>query len=197
MLASLRSFSEHMRNVPGRYLRTLVMYDPSITTIGVNLLIGLTALFTTPSWLCRNVDDTFATSSIRSETFPEPSVGNCGKQAHVPPIFRWSLLECASMTDPRVVERSYESMRMIPREIYHDNFWKALPDTEETLVEVDLLVMWCDMSTDDCLWAANRTAVMYSAERKHGRCRKVEFITMNGNNHFAEFMAIVANILLP
>ncbi|KAI0090954.1 hypothetical protein BDY19DRAFT_932612 [Irpex rosettiformis] len=113
-------------------------------------------------------------------------------------IKHMSAEELEGMTDFGVVERSTRSMRNVPREIYEDNARRALwepeldPDSESgdvTFLNLGVVVLWFDMTIADCIWAVKvlHDARIEHSQRRDSRARDVEFVCLEGLNHFAHW----------
>ena len=111
------------------------------------------------------------------------------------------------MADYDVVERSAQAMRAVPRGVYEDNARRALWEPERDLdsesgdvafPDVDVLVLWFDMTIADCVWAVK---VLHDAQaeqrsREDSKARNVKFVCLEGLNHFVSKITLHSSVSL-
>lgn len=105
--------------------------------------------------------------------------------AKVPTVDRISPEELESMIDRDVLERSSMIMLRVSREVFHSNFRHALVDTRGAWLGVKVLLLWCDESMHDCVWAAKIITETVERPSAEGSVRRnFEAQKLSGANHF-------------
>ena len=94
-------------------------------------------------------------------------------------------------TDTTVWMRSGQHLRNIPREIYWHNTQRALFETGEVLPNVDVLVLWCDMTPSIVLWAIRNIhdRMLDAQNQQKGKgMREIKIVKLERANHFVRAM---------
>lgn len=82
------------------------------------------------------------------------------------------------------------ALRQVDPQVYMQNMRRALTDTRGVLGNVKAVVIWCDMSVVDCVWAAKAVADVMD-ETELGRIRRtVEFVKLESANHFVRALCL-------
>ncbi|KAI0079434.1 hypothetical protein K474DRAFT_656021 [Panus rudis PR-1116 ss-1] len=208
-----------------RYLRKIILYDPAALPTGVKpaetfVTTPISQAIQSPArrtditplqraQLFSTYVSTYLTPIVDLENLtPEQVVARSpvlDDPTKTPTVERISKEELESMTDMHVVGRSHDRFRGLV-DVFTDNLHRALQleqyadadailTTAKGLRDAEVVVIWCDMSMNDCVWAARtiqekyqraiaETSVPISGE---GKRRKVVLRKYEGANHFAHW----------
>ena len=98
---------------------------------------------------------------------------------------RMSKDELDGTMDHGVFARSSSILLRVVPEVLYANCLRALVDTEGVWRDVDVLLLWCDESMHDCLWASKFVAELARAPPAEGKQkRQIEVERLEGANHF-------------
>ncbi|CAL1712123.1 unnamed protein product [Somion occarium] len=210
------SFLAHADTLPhatksllDKYLRTIVLHDASIATLGVNPYIAATSLGSSSTVLYSPLRDQSLPFPERVKRFStwvssyytkvddlatltpdliisrEPIQG-AGK---IPTVQRMSPEEIRATTDFGVLERSHDSIRLVNSRIYSRNLRRALGVGMEgediPWPKVKVLALWCDTGIVDTVWAAK--AIYDLLHGEEGVTREVALQKLEGANHFVHW----------
>ena len=100
----------------------------------------------------------------------------------VPTVHRMTKEELDAVIDREVLERSSNSLLRTPREVLRQNVEKALVDTGGLWPNVKVLLVWCNQTMHDCVWAAKAVADL--AQNPAPGSREIEVERLHDANHF-------------
>jgi hypothetical protein len=98
--------------------------------------------------------------------------------------------ELASVADFEALRRSSQSMWQVSGEIWRSVTYDALFNTRGTLPCVQVVVLWCDSSMNECVWAAKSIEVMAQDIRESKNLsevtciRNIDIVRIENGNHF-------------
>ncbi|THG96355.1 hypothetical protein EW026_g5466 [Hermanssonia centrifuga] len=212
MLGNAGTLPDDTKDFLERYLRTVVMYDPSNTSLGESPPERVYNPLRDPALTLEQRGKLFLTTISRYMTaIPDPSsvteealnartslheapAGTAMDASKSPTVLRMTPSEFDSVTDYDALERSNELLRHVAREVYNDNFRRALLDTGGVWKDVRVLYVWCDMSVSDCIWATKQVAQRLEEVGKQDS-RMVQFERLTGANHFVSFPVLEGSFL--
>ena len=100
-------------------------------------------------------------------------------------ILRFTEEELPAVADFTVMERTPDVTWGVLPEIYWENTHRALIDTQGVWPDMKALLMWCDMSTPDIVWAMKTvTDRTLGAQASGVPTRDVKVVKVEGGNHF-------------
>lgn len=155
--------------------------DPKVT------LEGLPDLFSTwVSTLYPPVSDLSVTDSelaARKDIFE-----TTGDPKDKPTWERMTQAEHDSIRDPTVVHRSGGRILGpgMNKDIFLNNYKKALLDTNGVLSNVDVLILWCNQAVSDCVYGAKLISEGLR-ETAEDQKRKARIQKIDGANHFVSY----------
>jgi len=208
VLAHADKFPESVRNVLGGYLRSVVMYDASMYSIGgtppkelynpfraQSLTIGeRVAAF--PLWvstyypqisdLATDMPTLVATLQVRQQ-----STAATGDKFQ-PTVQTLSAKYTEDVVEIGLMDRSQLAIMGIQRSVYAENLRRALCYVEEgekgpevVWPNVKLQVVWCDMSHGDAVATAQMIRDDYEEmKQKGGYVRAMQMFKLEQANHF-------------
>ena len=112
--------------------------------------------------------------------------------AKTPTVARIPPTELEALLDRGALVRSSSALFRVAREVLHANFRRALLDTDGVWPRVKVLLVWCDESMHDCVWAARTIVALTQAPREDGDSgirREFEVEKLAGANHFVSPVA--------
>ncbi len=120
----------------------------------------------------------------------EPS----GTQFVKPTIAELTTAELQSIADFGVMTRSGIPLMGIKPDVYRRVADRALFDTRGLFINVNTLVIWCDMSPSMCIWSARRIAERAEEGVTVGGKlpRNTTIVKMKGANHFVSQLLLSA-----
>ncbi|GJE92656.1 hypothetical protein PsYK624_088110 [Phanerochaete sordida] len=182
-----------------RYLRTHVMFDSANSVLGrVPPSEGVYHPLRDMSMTLRERGERFSiwvsayfeqAPSLDDVTIP---VLEARKEdpSKVPTLERMAPEELASITDNGAYERSSHALLKVSREVLHANVLRALVDTDGVWPDVNVLVLWCDASMHDCVWAAKFVANLEREPPEEGKHkRRIDVERLSAANHFVHWDA--------
>lgn len=105
--------------------------------------------------------------------------------ARTPTSKRFTEGQLHEVTEPGVMMRAAEPRWSVPREVFWEITQRALVDGGDLWPEVNVLFLWCDMTTPDVIWAMKSLRDRVRAGQKKGApVRKTEEVVIRGGNHF-------------
>ncbi|KIP03868.1 hypothetical protein PHLGIDRAFT_76932 [Phlebiopsis gigantea 11061_1 CR5-6] len=193
-LGNARWFPLETSSFLEQYVRAVVLYDPSISSLGLPPAEGVYSPLRDRSlsldeggaqfipWVSNYFE---AIPDLASAT---PAVLAARRTAaKAPTVARMSPAELEALLDRGALMRSSAALFRVARAVLHANFRRALLDTAGVWPRVKVLLVWCDESMHDCLWAAKTIVAFARAPREDGDVgtrREVEVEKLAGANHF-------------
>ncbi|KAJ3555733.1 hypothetical protein NM688_g2410 [Phlebia brevispora] len=204
MLGKAQDLPEETIQFLQAYLRTVVLYDPTVTLLGIDApkdvyyplrdanlsLEERKTLFSTwVSFYFTPVEDLDAVTEEQLARRQALHEGRGDVETSVTPtVMRMSKEQHESVADLGVLQRSYNSIRLLTKKTYGDNFRRSLFDAGGVWPDVDVLFIWCDSSMSDCIWAAKDVADQVRASAGNPAARRVQMVKLAGN-HFVHWDA--------
>ncbi|KAH9939831.1 hypothetical protein B0H21DRAFT_812571 [Amylocystis lapponica] len=213
VLAHADKLPEETRVLLGAYLRSLILHDASLTSIGETApeLEGLYSPFRDPNlnydekvlgfskWVSCYWSQTdlapqssaFAATVVERKMLHEADTPEADRR--LPSVERMSAEKFAAVTDIDVMARSQILLQRIDTEIYQENLRRALSHlyvVDETGVKqpvwpaLKVQVDWCDMSVGEELWAATKIRRQYGGLSDP---RRMEVFRVEKANHFVHW----------
>lgn len=182
--------------------------DPSTTTVGGPRLEGLYHPLRDPvlthqerleqfrDWISfyfdpiSDLDLVTEASLLKRKPVHEVPPGETADPTKTPTVARMTTQEYESVADPGVFNRSYVSLRLLSQKTYGDNLRRALFDTGGVWSGVKTLLVWCDMSVSDSVWAAKHVQALSTANDHDRIARQIEFARLAGGNHFVSIFTV-------
>ena len=117
-------------------------------------------------------------------------------EVRLPTVKGMSSKELASCTHPDALASNL-AMRQVACDVYATNLRRALVDTGDIWKDVGVLVLWCDMTPVDSVWGSKGILDLVRSERsEHCVPRRVEFVKLEGANHFVRALTYLEVIEL-
>ncbi|KAF7797956.1 hypothetical protein EIP86_009163 [Pleurotus ostreatoroseus] len=204
LFAHLASLEDESCNFLERYLRTIVYLDASCPSVGIPAAEGVYHPLRDTSLSPKERGEVFL-SWVSAYFTPVPSLSDVSPSLLAPRTFvpesddvssprfptvkRMSPAELASVTHFTALASNL-ALRQIDESVYAANLRRALFDTNAVCPRAKALVLWCDMSIGDCVWAAKGIADLLAAESANAGSktkREVEFVKLEGCNHFVHW----------
>lgn len=106
-----------------------------------------------------------------------------------PTVYRMSPEELESVIDREALERSSFTLFRVSKDVLHQNFLRSLFDTGGVWPGVKALLVWCDESMHDCVWAA-KVITEFARQPRGVECteRVLEVERLSDANHFVGAM---------
>lgn len=96
--------------------------------------------------------------------------------------------ELESLIDRETLERSSWLLLRVAREVLRENVLHSLLDTGGVWPDVKVLLVWCDETMHDCVWAAK--TIVELARGPGAEKRQVDVERITGGNHFVSALAV-------
>ncbi|KAK7681683.1 hypothetical protein QCA50_015417 [Cerrena zonata] len=215
LLAHAQTLPEETKQLLGTHLRSVVLHDASLATLGVSPTLSLASGDEPAKVLYSPLRDLSLTFPERVERFstwvsayyqpvddlstltPENAVSRSllNDPTKPPSIQKFSQEELEKMTDYGVLERSHDSIRRIRPQIYASNLKLAFGvggEIEEDLAlgNTKVVMAWCSGSMVDSVWAAKAVYDMIRAGKVDASQRirrEVSLEKLQGANHFVHW----------
>ncbi|KAI0770163.1 alpha/beta-hydrolase [Fomes fomentarius] len=212
LFAYADQFPEADQKLLGAYLRTYVLYEPSLASTGGSVPEALQAIKATRE-AAMSLDDLTAAFSTSVSAYyppftfpdaihPDPRYtprtalhehSNSIDWKFTPTTSRMTCEELRDMlhSEPIDTDGSQSLLRRLNPAIYSQNMERALLDRRlvggnEILPHLRIHVVWCDMSVGECVWASVLLHFRHAEAQEEWR-RPMELHKLEQANHFVHW----------